>query len=243
LLNLSKLCLANADQKPENAAAHSPENRLVSRRMFSGPYCLDKVSARSIIEMRMKLLARMLALVAVSIAPVLADDAKIAPATEAAAAPENRGAEYPSMGPDIYDTKADAAKLLSDAVAKAKDENKRVLALFGGNWCIWCQRLHRLMATDAAIAKFVADNYVVVMVDVSGRDEAGKPVSRNEAVVAKYGVAAFGYPALVVISNKGPDGNPLVTYNSGLLEEGDHHSPEKVMAFLKAWVNDPACKY
>ncbi len=157
-----------------------------------------------------------------------------------ASAPTYPGAEYPNMGPDIYDINADASALITDAVAKAKTENKRVLALFGGNWCIWCQRLHRLMETDPAIAKFTADNYVVVMVDVGGRDKSGKSVSRNEAVVAKYGVAAFGYPALVVISNKD---TPLVTYNSGLLEEGDHHSAEKVLAFLKAWVNDPACKY
>ena len=157
-----------------------------------------------------------------------------------ASAPTYPGAEYPNMGPDIYAISADASKLISDAVAKAKTEDRRVLALFGGNWCIWCQRLHRLMATDPAIARILADNYLVVMVDVSGRDKSGKSVNRNEAVVAKYGVAAFGYPALVVISNKG---TPLITYNSGLLEEGDHHSPEKVLSFLKAWVNDPACKY
>ena len=181
--------------------------------------------------------ARILAFLALSLAFVLA--AKAQPRMDASA-PSYPGAEYPNMGPDIYDINADASRLIADAVGKAKTENKRVLALFGGNWCIWCQRLHRLMATDPAIARTLADNYLVVMVDVGGRDKAGKSVNRNEAVVAKYGVEAFGYPALVVISNKG---EPLVTYNSGLLEEGDHHSPEKVLAFLKAWVNDPAFKY
>ena len=187
--------------------------------------------------MTMKPPARILAFLALSLAPVLVANAQ--PRMEPSP-PTYPGAEYPSMGPDIYDINADASQLITDAVEKAKAGNKRVLALFGGNWCIWCQRLHRLMATDPSIAKFAADNYVVVMVDVGGRDKAGKSVSRNEAVVAKYGVAAFGYPALVVIGSKD---TPLVTYNSGLLEEGDHHSPEKVLAFLKAWVNDPACKY
>ena len=187
--------------------------------------------------MTMKPPARILAFLALSLAPVLAASAQ--PRMDGAA-PSYPGAEYPNMGPDIYDVNADASQLITDAVAKAKAGNKRVLALFGGNWCIWCQKLHRLMAADPAIARIVADNYLVVMVDVGGRDKTGKPVNRNEAVVATYGVAAFGYPALVVISNKG---TPLITYNSGLLEEGDHHSPAKVLAFLKAWVNDPACKY
>jgi hypothetical protein len=39
-------------------------------------------------------------------------------------------------------------------------------------------------------------------------------------------------PLIVVLD---ADGKQLTTQDTGKLEEGDHHSPEKVMAFLKEW--------
>jgi hypothetical protein len=42
----------------------------------------------------------------------------------------------------------------------------------------------------------------------------------------------FGLPALVVLDGYG---KLLVTQDSGKLEAGDHHDPEKVLNFLKEW--------
>jgi hypothetical protein len=50
----------------------------------------------------------------------------------------------------------------------------------------------------------------------------------------KYGnPIQHGLPVLVVLDT---DGRQLTTKDTGELEEGDHHSPQKVLAFLKAWV-------
>src|SRR4051794_36477725 len=68
--------------------------------------------------------------------------------------------------PAIYDEHADGAKQIGDAVGQAKKENKRVLVQFGANWCGWCHKLHGLFQTDAAVAKKLKTDYVVVMVDV-----------------------------------------------------------------------------
>jgi thiol:disulfide interchange protein len=59
-----------------------------------------------------------------------------------------------SKGPDIYDTKADGEKLIADALAAARRENKRVLAEFGANWCLWCRRLHDVLHNDPQVSPF-----------------------------------------------------------------------------------------
>ncbi|HOW19271.1 MAG TPA: DUF255 domain-containing protein, partial [Phycisphaerae bacterium] len=42
----------------------------------------------------------------------------------------------------IYNEKADAKAQIAEALARAKRDNKRVLIMWGGNWCKWCYRLH-----------------------------------------------------------------------------------------------------
>jgi len=49
---------------------------------------------------------------------------------------------------------------------------------------------------------------------------------------AKYGADKHGLPCIVVLDSTGKH---LTTKDTGELEEGDHHSPEKVMAFLNQW--------
>ncbi len=41
----------------------------------------------------------------------------------------------------IYDEKADAHVEIRDALAKAKGEHKRVIVVFGANWCFDCHVL------------------------------------------------------------------------------------------------------
>jgi hypothetical protein len=42
----------------------------------------------------------------------------------------------------------------------------------------------------------------------------------------------FGLPVRVVIET---DGTPLATQDTGQLEDGNHHDPAKVKAFLEKW--------
>ena len=131
--------------------------------------------------------------------------------------------------PPIYDTKADGAKQITEALALAKREHKHVLLQFGANWCGWCHKLHTLFKSDQDIATFLNANYVLVLVDVDKVD--GQP--HNADTNARYGnPSGLGLPALVVLDG---DGKQLTTQDSGKLEEGDHHDPAKVMKFLKEW--------
>jgi thiol:disulfide interchange protein len=127
-----------------------------------------------------------------------------------------------SSRPAIYDESADAAKQIADALAVAKKENKRVLLQFGANWCGWCHKLHKLCETDAEISAKLKEAYVVVLVDVNK--------GHNEDINKRYGnPTRFGLPVIVILD---ADGKALTTQDTGKLEDGDHHDPKKVLAFL-----------
>ncbi len=140
--------------------------------------------------------------------------------------------------PDIYDTQADAGKLIAAALDKAGRENQRVLVMFGGNWCGWCRKLHGLFKSDREIAKLLQYEYQLVMVDIGRFD-------KQLDIAAKYGASKddlkkSGVPFLTVLD---PAGKVLASQETGVLETGDKskpgHDPAKVKAFLDQWKPEP----
>lgn len=124
--------------------------------------------------------------------------------------------------PPIYDEDADAAAATRSAVATAAHKNKRVLVMWGGNWCGWCHKLHDLLGKDATLRRELLYEYVLVMVDSNG----------NAALAAELGAdLGQGVPFLTVLDGAG---RPLAQQETGALEVGDRHDPAKVLAFLKA---------
>jgi thiol:disulfide interchange protein len=125
---------------------------------------------------------------------------------------------------NIYDESLDGARQVTDALATAKKENKRVLLQFGANWCGWCHKLHRLFESDSAIKETLKADYVVALIDVNK--------GHNSSLVTNYEAQHFGLPFIVILD---ADGKRLVSQRTDPLEDGDHHSPQKVLAFLKKW--------
>jgi len=65
----------------------------------------------------------------------------------------------------------------------------------------------------------------VVLVDVNN--------GHNDEINKRFGnPTRFGLPVIVVLD---ADGKGLTTQETDKLEEGDHHSPAKVLAFLSEW--------
>lgn len=126
----------------------------------------------------------------------------------------------------IYDIKSDGKVQIEKALLEAKASKKNVLVQFGANWCGWCYKLHDLFAADKQISTVLKKNYVVVLIDVDK--------DHNKETNAKYGnPIQFGLPAIIVLD---PNGKLIKTQDSGKLEDGPKHSPEKVLDFLKSWV-------
>jgi len=127
----------------------------------------------------------------------------------------------------IYDPELQIERVISQSLEKARKENKHLLLMFGGNWCSWCHKLHELFHANPDVDHFLKDHYILILVDVGGKAE--KPLNRD--LVEKYRVKGFGYPSLAVLD---PKGQLLAAQSTGILEKGNAHDPERVMAFLKA---------
>ncbi len=111
-------------------------------------------------------------------------------------APETtQAAEAPGRAV-IYPDGAEAQADLNAALAKAAKEKKRVLIVFGGNWCGDCQVLE-IYFHDAANRSLLEANYVVVPVNIGRYDV-------NLDLATKYGVPLEkGVPALAVLDSHG----------------------------------------
>ncbi len=124
-----------------------------------------------------------------------------------------------------YDENADAQSEIDLAVQRAKSDGRKVLVIFGGNWCKWCRRLEHTLQNDAQVRSAVESQFHVVHVDTGAR-RSGK----NAGVAQRYGdPVRLGLPAIAVLGNTGDLEHVQET---GSLEEGEVHSPAKVLAFL-----------
>jgi thioredoxin-related protein len=128
---------------------------------------------------------------------------------------------------DIYDENADAKALVADALMKARRDHTRVLIMFGGNWCGWCHKLHDVFRGDSEIAHLLRYEYQLVMVDTKAKNA--------DVLMKEYEVDQNeGVPYLVVLDG---GGKVVTRQETGSLEEGDHHVPAKVKAFLSKHVD------
>lgn len=98
--------------------------------------------------------------------------------------------------PGPYDRRADAQADLGRAVDQARRENKRVLVVFGANWCPDCRKLSADMA-EPALGMPIAERFVVTKVDVGN-------FNRNGRIVNQMGNPVdLGIPAVVVLDGQG----------------------------------------
>ena len=134
-----------------------------------------------------------------------------------------------ATAPPVYDESANATDDIAVAVRRAGYENQRVLLDIGGNWCHWCHLLHDLFNSDAQIKTTLRDEYQVVYVDIANG-------SKNANLLASYGIKANGYPYLAVL---GADNKLVTQQETGALENGPAHDPDKVLAFLNKWKAAP----
>lgn len=125
-----------------------------------------------------------------------------------------------------YNEEIDAMVQIDEAIAKADKEGKYVIAQVGGNWCSWCLLFNKFIHEDEEINALVEKNFVYIHVNYS-------PKNKNPEAMKRLGnCTRFGFPALVVLCNKG-----YVKHiqDSGYLEEGKGYSKEKVLRFFKNW--------
>ena len=131
-----------------------------------------------------------------------------------------------NMKKNIYPDDVDAHAEIREAEERAVREHKRLLLVFGANWCFDCHVLD-LAFQRADLAPLLAANYEVVHVDL-GPDE-----HKNADLVRQYEIPLNkGIPALAVAES---DGKLVVSQKNGEFEDARGLTPEVLQQFLNKW--------
>jgi len=125
----------------------------------------------------------------------------------------------------IYNESADARVEIKEALTKAAAEHKRIIVVFGANWCFDCHVLDKAFHSSD-LAPIIASNYEVVHVDI-GKGE------KNQDLMTKYDVPMKrGIPGLAVLD---ADGKLIYSQKNGEFENARALAPEDFLAFLNKW--------
>jgi thioredoxin 1 len=141
------------------------------------------------------------------------------------AAPTMRLPEPAKPNIQLYPDPAEAPPEIAAALAASTKDHKRVLLVFGGNWCYDCHVLDTTFHSKA-ISPLVNANYHVVHVNVGDYD-------KNLDLAKKYEIPLEkGVPSLAILD---PDGKLVVSQKKGEFESTVRIGPEDVVQFLKQW--------
>jgi thioredoxin 1 len=126
---------------------------------------------------------------------------------------------------DLYPASADAKKEIADAIRLATETHKRVLVVFGGNWCYDCHVLDEAFHSPE-ISPVIEKSFEVVHVDIGQMD-------KNLEVAKQYDVPLDrGVPAIAVLES---NGKLLFSQKRGEFEAARSMAPEDILDFLNKW--------
>lgn len=134
--------------------------------------------------------------------------------------------EQPSSNKkNIYPSNADAHAEIKEALEKAGKDHKRVLLVFGANWCYDCHVLDLAFQRED-ISPLLTANFEVVHVDVGQGD-------KNQDLMKQYDVPMErGIPALAVLNGAG---KLLFSQKNGEFERARALGPDDLLDFLNQW--------
>ena len=128
--------------------------------------------------------------------------------------------------PSLYKKDADAKAEIKEATAEGAKDHRRVILVFGANWCYDCHVLDQAFH-QADVAPVLEKNFRVVHVDI------GDDGKKNNDLAAEYKVPLEkGVPALAIL---GPDGTLLYSQQNGEWESARTLDPDAVVVFLNKW--------
>jgi thioredoxin-related protein len=94
-----------------------------------------------------------------------------------------------------YDPDRDPFEDLDAAVRVAQADNKCIILVVGGNWCLPCIELARFWAETESIRERLIQNFVVVKVNYG-------PLNRNERFLSQFPEIS-GFPHIFVLDSDG----------------------------------------
>lgn len=126
---------------------------------------------------------------------------------------------------ELYPADADAKKEIEAALTTAHAENKRVILIFGGNWCYDCHVLDQALHEGEA-EKIVKESFLLVHVNIGEGD-------KNLDLIKKYETTlGSGVPTVVIIDD---EGRVIYSSTKGEFEAARQIMKKDLVAFLKKW--------
>lgn len=138
-----------------------------------------------------------------------------------------RGVDNKPLGP-AFDPNGNAQRDITEALIRAKTNNRRVLIFWGMNRSDGCLRLNALIRTDPVLQRLMLFEYELVLVDVGARE-------RNLDIALSYGVApqASGVPWLTVLN---ADAEPICNLHADRFKDGKNaYDGGKLAEYLRGY--------
>ena len=126
---------------------------------------------------------------------------------------------------DLYPAGVDAKKEIDEALKRATIEKKRVMLIFGGNWCYDCHVLDRALHEGAA-GKIVKQSFLLVHVDI-GEGEKNLDLTKLYKIPLDKGV-----PAVAILDS---GGKLLYSSGDGEFEAARRMMKNDLVRFLWIW--------
>jgi thiol-disulfide isomerase/thioredoxin len=123
-----------------------------------------------------------------------------------------------------YDEDANAQAMVAAAKQTAARTHKKIMVVFGANWCPDCRALSGVLALDD-VHEWADKHYVVVEVDV-GR------FNKNLDLAKGFGIDLKAIPAVAVAT---PSGAVVNGPESLALGDARKMSPQEVVDLLAKW--------
>lgn len=138
---------------------------------------------------------------------------------------KNQVLEAVTSKTDIYPADADADQEIKRALEDAAKDNKRVLLIFGANWCYDCHVLDRALHEGSA-GMIVSKSYLLVHIDI-GEGDKNTELTRTYRIPINKGV-----PAVAVLN---AEGKLLYSSGDGEFESARTMFKRDLVAFLNKW--------
>lgn len=147
------------------------------------------------------------------------------PAIAQKSSPDRGVLEPTVLSKDLYPPNADAKAEIEEALKAAAKDQKRIILIFGANWCYDCHVLNLAMHEGTA-GEIVRKSFILVHVDI-GEGEL------NAELVKKYVITIEkGVPAIAIL---GSDGSLLYSSGNGEFEAARKMMKQDLLTFLRRW--------
>ena len=149
-----------------------------------------------------------------------------------AKSPKERQASFYSVS--VYDPDRDPNRDLEQTMERARNEDKQILLVIGGDWCVWCKVLDRVIEDTNAVSSVLSDGYVVMKVDYAEPGLANtirRRWSRNGKFLRQF-PRPTAFPYLIFLDKNGTLRDSRDLKGMSL---GSSYDDAKLLALFETW--------